>query len=217
MKIVVFGASGGTGRAVIVRALADGHQVTAFVRDEASLAPADALTIMKGDAMVASDVAMAAEGQDAIVMALGNPQTWLARMFGARRVADRTICETGTRHVINALPQDTQTRIVVVSAFGVGATRQALPLSYKIFYQLLLKEQIADKEKQEAALRATRLPYVLIQPAVLTDGPETGAWTANPDARLGRAEVSRADLAACILQTLKDGAPVGQTLTFSGS
>jgi uncharacterized protein YbjT (DUF2867 family) len=37
MRLTVFGATGGTGRHVVQQALADGHQVTAVVRDPARL------------------------------------------------------------------------------------------------------------------------------------------------------------------------------------
>jgi uncharacterized protein YbjT (DUF2867 family) len=33
MRVIVFGASGATGRQLVGQALADGHQVTAFVRN----------------------------------------------------------------------------------------------------------------------------------------------------------------------------------------
>ena len=50
-KILVVGASGGTGRAVVDALLADGHQVTAFSRRAESMEiDSDRLTLMNGDA-----------------------------------------------------------------------------------------------------------------------------------------------------------------------
>jgi uncharacterized protein YbjT (DUF2867 family) len=37
MKLLVFGATGGTGREVVAQALGQGHVVTAFVRNPAAL------------------------------------------------------------------------------------------------------------------------------------------------------------------------------------
>lgn len=37
MKLLVFGATGGTGRELVEQALAHGYEVTAFVRDPAKL------------------------------------------------------------------------------------------------------------------------------------------------------------------------------------
>ena len=166
--------------------------------------------------MQAEDVARAVSGQDAIVVALGNPQGSLARLAGAQRTTARDVCEVGTRNIIEALPPGSVIPIVVVSAFGVGETRDKLPFVYKLFYRLLLREQIADKERQEALLRQTRLNYVLVQPAALTDAPSTGTWTASAEGKLGRTEVSRADLAAFIMEMLGNGIPPQRTIAFSG-
>ena len=46
-------------------------------------------------------------------------------------------------------------KLIVVSAFGIGATRHKLPFLFKLFYRPFLREQMADREKQEAVLRAS--------------------------------------------------------------
>ena len=49
MKIIVFGATGGTGKLIVTQALAKGHTVTAFARNPEGM-PADPhLRIIKGD------------------------------------------------------------------------------------------------------------------------------------------------------------------------
>jgi len=51
-RVRVFGATGGTGRHLVEQSLAQGHAVTAFVRDPAKLGTAHAnLTVVQGDAM----------------------------------------------------------------------------------------------------------------------------------------------------------------------
>ncbi|SEN91521.1 hypothetical protein SAMN04488003_1701 [Loktanella fryxellensis] len=45
---------------------------------------------------------------------------------------------------------------------------------FRIFYRLFLREQMADKEKQDAVLKASEANYTLIQPVALTDKPGTG-------------------------------------------
>ena len=72
MKLLVFGASGGTGRQLVERALAQGHQVTAFVRDPAKLPLTHQnLRVAQGDALRYDTVEPAVAGQDAVLSALG--------------------------------------------------------------------------------------------------------------------------------------------------
>lgn len=62
MKVVVFGATGGTGRAVVDKALAAGHQVRAVARHVDDVRPAEGLAVMQGDAMDGASVRAALEG-----------------------------------------------------------------------------------------------------------------------------------------------------------
>jgi uncharacterized protein YbjT (DUF2867 family) len=214
MRVVVFGATGGTGRAVISGALAAGHEVTAFARNADRIAPLKGLTVINGDAMDAAQVAPALAGQDAVVISLGNSQNAFGLLFGARRTTPPDICEIGTRNILNALPQGV--RVIVVGAFGTGDTRANLPFMFKLFYKLILREQMADKERQDLVLKASGAAYTLVQPVALTDKPGVGKWTATMDGTFGKAEVSRADLAGYIIASLVDGSGRSGTVTFSG-
>jgi putative NADH-flavin reductase len=216
MRIALFGATGGTGRAVIECALHAGHEVTALVRDADKLPPMSGLSVIEGDAVVAEDVGRALASTDAVVVALGNSQNAFALLFGARRTTPRDICEAGTRHILKALGDGDDRPVIVVSAFGVGETRDKLPLMFKLFYRLFLREQIADKEQQEALLKASDANYVLIQPVALTDKPASGKWTATLDGTLGGSEVARSDLAAVILSQLTTATATRRTITLSG-
>lgn len=216
MRVIVFGVTGGTGRAVTGRALAAGHSVTTFVRDAGKMSPATGLRIIQGDAMVEGDVAAALVGQEAVVITLGNSQNAFGLLFGARRTTPRDVCAVGTRNILSGLSPGSQVPLIVVSAFGIGETRDKLPFMFKLFYRLFLREQMADKEKQEAVLRASGAAYVIVQPVALTDKAPTGAWTATRDGTLGQSEVSCGDLAAFLLSVLGSGSHRGQTITLSG-
>ena len=171
MNIIVFGPTGGTGRAAISSLLADGHTVTAFARVPSKLSPAQGLTIVKGDAMSAADVARAIPGHDAVVISLGNAQLPLAVSLGARRTTPADICEVGTRNIVEALGPGSPVRVIAVTAYGVGDTREKMSITFKILFQLFMRELMADKERQEAVLKASDLDYVVVQPVGLTDAP----------------------------------------------
>ena len=72
MRVAVFGASGGIGRLVVERLLADGHQVAALVRAPAKLTiDHPRLTIRTGQLSDAAAVRDVVAGSDAVISALG--------------------------------------------------------------------------------------------------------------------------------------------------
>src|SRR5689334_9995012 len=72
MKILVFGASGGTGRRIVEQALAEGDLVTALARDSAKMRFAHKnLRVVRGDISRYDSVESAVTGQDAVLSALG--------------------------------------------------------------------------------------------------------------------------------------------------
>jgi putative NADH-flavin reductase len=72
MNLLIFGATGGTGRELVEQALADGHVVTAFARNPARVRTThNNLRIVKGDILQYDSVEMALGGQDAVLSTLG--------------------------------------------------------------------------------------------------------------------------------------------------
>jgi uncharacterized protein YbjT (DUF2867 family) len=216
MKVLVFGATGGSGRAIVSHLLDEGHDVTAFVRNPDGMGTAPRLTIAEGDATDADDVAGVLPRHEAIVISLGQrpePFEWLP---GKRRSVPARVCEAGTRNIIDATPAGARPRLLVVSAYGVGATRETAPWYIRLYLRLFMGELMADKERQEALIKATDLDYVLVQPVALTEGPATGHWLADPEGRIRKQQVSRADLAEFIVTELGERRHRRQTLAFSG-
>ncbi|HWZ58141.1 MAG TPA: NAD(P)H-binding protein, partial [Gemmatimonadaceae bacterium] len=76
MRVLVVGATGGTGRAITTRALVEGHTVTAFARRAAALPGGDGrLRRLPGDVLDPAAVDAAVRDQDAVICALGAPPT----------------------------------------------------------------------------------------------------------------------------------------------
>lgn len=79
MKVLVFGATGGTGRALVEQALEQGHAVTAFARNPAKVRSAHpSLTVAQGNMLGTKSVEAAVQGQDAVLSALGTSLPILA-------------------------------------------------------------------------------------------------------------------------------------------
>ena len=218
MNILVLGATGGTGRATVADALARGHRVTAFVRDPAAMAPAAGLEVVTGDATRPADLARTLPGHDAVIVALGERPGTFDWLPGRRARASTGVCAAGTRNLLDAMPRGAKPRIVVVSAFGLGDTRAVAPWYLRGWLWLFMPAMMADKERQEAALKASDADFVLVHPVGLTDGPATGNWLASPEGAIRSLQVARSDLAAFLVATATatDGRHARQTVAISG-
>lgn len=214
MKILVIGATGGSGRAATEELLARGHAVTAFSRHASSLHLDGELTTIDGDATRTRDVAAAVSGQDAVVVALGISESAVrVRLRGAGGTPD-DVRSRGTRVVVEAMRESAVSRLVVQTSYGVGPTRPFLRAVDRAFFALVLKPQIADTERQEQIVRGSGLDWTIVQPVHLTDGPATDP-RATTDGAIGATKVSRASVARVLADAAEGRHGPGQTLSVS--
>ena len=72
MKLVVLGATGGTGLEIVRQATERGHSVTALVRSPDRLTPfLDRITVKQGDLLNTADLKQVIQGHDAVLSAFG--------------------------------------------------------------------------------------------------------------------------------------------------
>jgi NAD(P)H-binding len=72
MKVLVLGATGGTGRQIISQAIERGHSVTAFVRAPDPLKLfGDRIVVIQGDLLNRSELKRVLEGRDAVLSSFG--------------------------------------------------------------------------------------------------------------------------------------------------
>lgn len=195
MKIAVFGATGGTGRQVVEQALAAGHEVNVLVRNPAKLPfQDDLLTVVQGDVLDRTKVQETIAGTDGVIVSLGNTPN-----------NPDMICTRGTETIIDGMQaQGDPTRLVVVSSLGVGDSREQVPFAFKMLMKTVLKGVMEDKQQQETLVKASNLDWIIVRPGGLTDGPATGQYTAGLDREITAGQVTRADVAAFLLQQLTD-------------
>jgi putative NADH-flavin reductase len=199
MHLLVVGATGRTGREVVLAAVAAGHRVTAFARSAERVGWPPGVRAWAGDALDAADVDAALVGVDAVIVALSmvraSDSPW-ARILTPRDLhsrAARVLTAAAARHGIG--------RYVALSAHGVG---DAAPRAGWLFLGLVRASNIgvayADLAVAEDIVRATALPWTVVRPTRLTLGPATGRWVADPAlVTSSRAAIPRADVAAFLL------------------
>jgi putative NADH-flavin reductase len=202
-RVLVLGATGGTGRHVVEQAAARGLEVTALVRTPGRLPlTLPALRVVVGDIRTDSPAVRSAfAGQDAVISALG-----VGRSF-----ASHGLMAGAVPLIVAAMREHDVRRLVVMSAFGVGPTWQDTPLLPRLFAKTLLRDIYDDKAASEAVIKASGLDWTIVYPAGLTNGPATGTVRVGERLKLsGFPRVSRANVAAVLLQQLDDTTFVGK-------
>lgn len=192
-KILVLGATGGTGRLIVSRALRRGHQVTALVRSPEKASELKGTNLIVGDVRDEKTLREALKGQDAVVSSLGTP---------ASPFREVTLLSTATRALVNAMNAEHVSRLVCITGIGDSAGHGGF-LFDNVIFPLLLKNVYADKNWQEAIVRDSGLDWVLVRPSDLNDKPGRGSIRALTDlSNLHGGSISREDVATFVLDQL---------------
>ncbi len=205
MRLTVFGATGGTGSAVVRQALAAGHDVVAVVRDPARLTvPAGTgLGVVTADVMEPAQIEPAVKGSDAVVSALG-----------PRKGGPVTVLADSARSILTAMDDAGVRRLVAVSASGAFTEPTdtfVTRVVVKPLLQRLLRDAMADTRRMEGEIRASDTDWTLMRPPQLTNRPGRGRYRREIGQNVGRS-IARADVADAILAALADPATIGHTV-----
>jgi putative NADH-flavin reductase len=172
MRILVFGASGRTGREVVRQALARDHAVTAFVRAPTKLRDSHPrLGVVEGDVGDAAAVRRAVPDHDVVVSTLG---------VGVPLKHDPAVI-AGIHHIVAAMREAGVVRLIYQSFIGVAGSRAAVGFILRYLAPLPLREEIADHEAKEAIVRASGTDWTIVRPPKLTDGSVTGSYRVGED------------------------------------
>ena len=216
MRVLVVGATGGSGRAAVDALVDGGHEVTAMARRAGAVfGGRDDVRPVDGDATVAGDVGPAVRGQDAVVVTLGIAESALRVRLRGPAGTPLDVRSRGTATVVAAMREHGVRRLVVQSSYGVGDTRDRLPITSRLVFALLLRPQIADHEEQERIVRASGLDWTIVQPVYLTDADEPAAVSATGGT--AGMKVSRRAVGHVLAGLAVGTAELGRTVSVSGA
>jgi uncharacterized protein YbjT (DUF2867 family) len=200
MKLVVFGSTGGTGKQIVERALAAGHDVVAVARKPEAIAIRDdKLRVIKGDVLDPTSVAAAVAGASAVLSAIGP----------ANNRKPGTLISDGVKHIVAACEASGVKRFVFESGLMVGDGR-GLSLFGRIgvaIYRAMNRKLCADKRVAEATIAASALDYVIVRPPTLDHSPPRGDFHSGTDIRINPAKkMSHTDVADFMIRVAGDAA-----------
>jgi uncharacterized protein YbjT (DUF2867 family) len=198
-KILVLGATGGTGRHIVRQALARGDDVAALVRSPEKGKELEGAHLIAGDARDEPTLRKALKGRDAVISALGT---------AASPFREVTLLSTATRALVSAMKAEQVARLVCITGIGAGdSAGHGGFLFDHVIFPLLLRHVYADKNRQEAIVRDSGLDWILVRPSILNDKPGRGTMRALTDLSGFRGgAISRSDVATFVVEQVRSNA-----------
>jgi uncharacterized protein YbjT (DUF2867 family) len=194
-RVLVAGATGGTGREILRVLEATDLEVVGLTRSldsRGELLARGADEAVVGDLLDARDAARAVRGCDAVLCAVGTGPS-LDPLLGKPLVDGE-----GVRNLVNAAVAADCEAFVFESSIGVGDSASGMPAPFRWAIAPILR----SKNRAEAALRSSGLRYTIVRPGGLTDGPATGDVLVGEGGATVSGSVPRADVARLMVAAL---------------
>lgn len=212
MNVTVLGATGAIGSLTVDHLLADGHTVTAYVRNPQKV-PAhwgDRVRVVVGEMADAAAIDSAIAGADAVVSALGpsmdRKATGLPLVEGTRHVLEAMARHGVRRYVGHGTPSvaDPQEQATFQSRFVGFMGRNMLPRAYKELLGVT------------ALVTAADVDWTIVRFIRPTNGEPTGTVKAGffGTDKIGFA-ITRGDIAAFTADQVTDARYVGRAPAVS--
>jgi putative NADH-flavin reductase len=204
MKVLIVGATGGTGRQIISRAIERGHSVTAFVRAPDPLRTfGDGIVVIQGNLLNRSELRRVLEGQDAVLSSFG-PRVPVSK-------EDATLLQRFGVALTGAMLQAGIRRVVVESTAFLFKDSIVPPTH--LIGRLFFPGIVRDACEMENLFHQSGLDWTIVRPPRLTDKPRTGKYRVL-EGHLPRFgfTISRADVADFMVKAAENGALIRKVM-----
>jgi len=202
MKLLILGATGGTGLETVRQAIERGHEVTAFARSPHKLEEfSERATVIAGDLMNVGELAQVMAGQDAAISSFGrrNPKSG----------AESELLQSFAVVLTGAMRQAKVRRLIAVSMAFLFRDAMIPPayLVGRLFFGNLVRDAI----RMEDVIQRSGLDWTIVRPPRLNDKAHTGKYRVR-EGHLPRFgfKISRADVADYTIRVAEDGSAVGK-------
>ena len=196
MKLLVLGATGGTGLEIVRKAIEHDHSVTAFVRSPERLKSFhDRITVKQGDLLNSTELERVIQGHDAVVSGFG-PRIPVSK-------ADANLLQQFAIALTRAMLR-AEVRRAVVESVAFLFKDAIFPPAY-VLGKILFPGIVADSAAMEDVFQQSGLDWTIVRPPQLTDRPYTGNYRAR-EGHLPRFgfKISRADVADFMIKAAEN-------------
>ncbi|MFN6072309.1 MAG: NAD(P)-dependent oxidoreductase [Bacteroidota bacterium] len=199
MKVIIFGATGFSGQAILADSIKQGHEVTILVRD-ASKIPIkhQNLTIVEGNVLNPQTVASVLHHQEAVIQCLG--------VSGKGDGKPTTFISDATKIIVDEMQNQKIKRLIAMSNVGAGNsiafqpwffTRIILP-----YFMKWLKVIIEDKNRMEPIIMNSNLDWTIVRCPNVVDKPAKGTCNATLDGKGLKLSITLPDLSKFMIDQL---------------
>ncbi|GAB4525857.1 MAG: SDR family oxidoreductase [Anaerolineae bacterium] len=196
-RIVILGATGGTGKALVEQAVKHGHDVVVVARNPDAVVAQEgngSLTVMKGNVLDAASLVPAFTGATGIISAAGTGNARKSNGFYINSITT----------IVTAMRQAQVRRIVVIGSNGVVDNPDE-PFWYRYFLKRYLQPLYDDMAQMEAYLRtANDIEWTVVRATWLRDTPMRGVYRIDErNAPRNGWRIGRYDVAHFMLDTFE--------------
>ena len=197
MKVIVIGAGGQLGRAVVATLLQRGYTVCASVRRQPDFPFDSAVEVRQADARIYEQIRSVIAGFDAVVNVVGG---------GTLRRND--IASSATAVVVPTVEAAGIRRYIAMSA---GMVALDFPIFKYVLRPLIFRHILAEHRRVETIVKASSLDWTIVRPTALTNQQPKG-YSASLEPQQRTFITTRADLATFIADELENNAYTRQAV-----
>jgi hypothetical protein len=201
MRIVIFGAAGRLGSAVMEKALEAGHYVRAFVRNPSRISIMNEnLEVVKGDALDRKAVERAVLGMDSVISTMAS-------------AAKNMPLTCGTENIIGAMKKYGVKRLIVTAGqavFQPGDEPDARYRTLNLIVRLLIPSVYRDVVGSVNTVRTSGTEWTVVRVNRTRYKPPAGRVAAGSVNSKMKMRLTRADAADFIIRELSEKKYLGQ-------
>ena len=201
MKVVIFGATGFSGQAILKEAIQQGHEVTILVRDPSKIKiQHNSLTVVQGDVMNRNAVASVLHHQEVVIQCLG--------VGGKGNGKPNTFISDATKIIIEEMEKNKVRKLIAMSNVGAGNSMTFYPWVFsKVilpYFMKWLKVIIEDKNKMEPMIMNSNLNWIIVRCPNVIDKPPKGICHATLDGKSLKLSITLGDVASFMVNQIVD-------------
>ncbi len=200
MHIVIFGATGLSGKVILNEALSKGYQVTILVRNaQAVKIEHPNLTIVEGSVLDRETVYKVLQNKDAVIQSLG--------VGGKGDGKPTTFVSDANKIIMDEMEKAGVKRLIAMSNTGAGDSAPFVPWIIRRviipYFMKWLQVIVDDKNRMEPMIMKSNLDWTIVRSAGMMDKPAKGKVTDTLTGEGLKFTINLPDLAAFMVAQIE--------------